>query len=206
MKTRENASSVRERCGRVSAAMIAACLAAVILAGCDDEQKLSPATSFTCAQQHGNYVSPAGAGSCLFCAVEDVLAYNGLQAEAAYWRAHFSGPALLDPQQRSRPIAAINELADRRGLPYEFTVAGDAAFLDRCSDNGRPAAIYWRINQPRDHAVTFLGFADRRAFWIDNNTPGVNSLPRGEFLHIWRGCGGGAWTVVTASPAWWTWE
>ena len=157
--------------------------------------------------RHENY----GDGSCLWAAIEDCLAWQGLGDEAAWWRAHCSGGAVIGPSTKHQFAV---EVAVNRGLRFAYTDRGEESFLQWCSDSRRAAAIQWigrgtvtagrgrrqtqiPVDMPGTHAVTFCGFAGDQAFFIDNNDPArVYSRARADFLRIWRASGGAAFTVV----------
>ena len=159
------------------------------------------------AMRHANY----GGGSCLWAAAEDCLAWQGLDAEAAWWLAHCRGGAVIPP---SDTYASAVELAEKRLLLYAYTDAGSESFLQWSSDSRRAAAVQWvgretvvygrgrrrshvEVTIPGAHAVTFCGFAGDSAFFIDNNDPSIlQRLPRAEFLLAWRASGGAALTFV----------
>jgi hypothetical protein len=126
-------------------------------------------------------------GSCLHAAVQDLLRWRGLTAEADYWRAHFGGPANV------QDVAAI---ADKLGLRHSEIENGDEAFLEFVTLNQLGAAIYWQVDRPHDHAIVFCGFDRGDAVLLGVNRPELVRMPKAEFLRRWRECDGGAFTIL----------
>ncbi len=129
-------------------------------------------------------------GSCLHAAVQDLLRWQGLDATADYWRAHFGGPADLEDVMR---------IADSLGLKHAETDAGDEQFLAYCTAHRLGAAIYWEVDRPGDHAIVFCGFDRDEAVLLGTNRPETTRMPKSEFLRCWRDCGGGAFTILPHS-------
>ena len=71
--------------------------------------------------RHENY----GDGSCLWAAIEDCLAWQGLGDEAAWWRAHCSGGAVIGPSTKHQFAV---EVAVNRGLRFAYTDRGEESF------------------------------------------------------------------------------
>ena len=123
-------------------------------------------------------------GSCCHCAHQDVLHWHGFHEQAEWWRANNSGGFSVSGGAR---------IMERLGLRYAYTTRGDVRLLEWASRNGHGAAIHYYPN----HAITFRGFADGKAYLCDNNrTKTLIEVEKNEFIRRWKGYGGCALTLV----------
>jgi hypothetical protein len=137
-----------------------------------------------------NYMHGVGrhmSGSCLHAAVQDLLRWRGMDAQADYWHAHFGGGATLGD---------VSAIADKLGLKHAQTDNGGEGFLDDCAGRRLGAAIYWEADSPGDHAIVFCGYEGPEAVLLGTNRPVVTRMDKAKFLAIWHACGGGAFTIL----------
>jgi len=130
-------------------------------------------------------------GSCFYAAFADCLVSQDSVAVIASWKARYGAGATV------HNVAAA---ARASGIQVEFTTSGDTAFLDRCSQHRRAAAIVYDEPTSRGyggHAITFCGFVGNEAVLINNNYPAKDwRVPKATFLATWRRAGGDAIAAV----------
>ncbi len=137
------------------------------------------------ADLHQRRRFPNGNGSCVHASVCSALENADMHQEAVWWWANHRGGS---------GIGEVMSICNAHGIKYAATYGeNDYAFLQRCSDSRRMAAIHYGSH----HYIDFCGFKDGKAWLLDNNRKEhYYSLPKSEFMRQWSGYGSEAWTPL----------
>ncbi len=120
--------------------------------------------------------------SCLHAAMITMLRWQGLNAQAKWWRHSFRGGESHQAASKKLELAKIR---------YKATYKSNINVLEYASDRKLGAVIDWGENGGH-HAVFFCGFNGRFAAMINPNTNKLHTYDKARFVAYWKQCGGRA--------------
>ena len=180
--------------------IVSALILSAMLVGCDlpppqvrampSPAVEQPPANLPASLHQRNWTGPLGQGSCVHPSTVNHLRWLNQFDLGERWRGTYSDGE-YDSRLRSRLDAA--------GIDYAYTLKADPRFLDWASETRRGAVLWWKPS----HCCTFMGWVERDgkqyASILDNNYPGRFELtPREQFIRLWAGYGGFAYSVIDA--------
>ena len=182
----------------------------LILVGCDSANSVRklprpeieyPPANLPASLHQENWASKQrdtlGQGSCVHASSTNMFRWHNMFEFGEEWRAENHGG-----EYDSRLMRKL----DAKGIKYVYTQKADPRFLDWVSETRRAAPLWFKPS----HCCLFLGWCEKDgrqyAAILDPNRPGkIELTPREQFVRLWAGYGGFAYTILNPPAPQLTW-